>query len=616
MPRFARVVPESDLIQIDREFDFRIPAQLEPNIARGQRVTFNLGRSKKALSGFVIEILEDSPYATSDLISIVSETSVLTKDVLEFARKIADRQVVALGEILTNAIPEHMPRIEVKNQLDVGEKIPDVTFPNLTLSGELSKRSVVLCSPRNVNLGLEYFPEWALLPLQTAWKKLKLGQSSILIFPEKDDVKLVIKLAQQLGIDSWILDYTASKKSDRFVNFHKALSQQAGIVIGTRSVIYAPVRNLGLIALADDLDESLRDEGSPFTNARDLCLVRAGESVDLLFLANYRSIEMQRLVDLRYLTSIESLAAPIRFSFSEPGQRIDGASFTLLREQLELGPMLVLVPRKGHSLSAFCKSCREKVRCKACAGAVWQASRGIFECRLCGARAVGCHNCPSSSFDLGRAGSERTVAELGKAFPNTLITEVTAEKPIGRLRSKNHIVVATPGSIPAGLNNFAGLLILDSDIWLARETLRSEELAIRDWTDALALLNPSGRAVAAGMPAEIGKVLALGKHIAWAKETLDELRGLQLPPTLRTVTFEGAPEIVEEAVSLLLEIGAVTIRFHQDQGSAKALMKFPYKIGPQVSSNLRQIAIKAAPRVTKSGNRRGLRVVIDDHGAL
>lgn len=616
MPGFAKVVPESDLIQIDREFDFRVPSHLEPKIAVGQRVSFNLGRSKKAITGFVVELMDSSSYATSELLSIVSEVSVLTPEIYRFARAIADRQVVAIGEILNHAVPEHMPKVEIPNPIYAAEQIPSVDFPQIKLSGEISERTALLCSPRPVLIAEGLAPEWAIHALHQAHKKLIEGKSSIIIAPERDDVKVLAGLATRIGISQWVTNYTSSKKSEKFKFFHQILGSSQTIVIGTRSAVYAPASNLGLIAVIDDLDDSLRDEGSPFTHVRDLALIRAGEETSLLLIANYRSVEAQRLVDIGYLNNVESLSAPIRFSFSAPGQRIDAASFSLLKEQLSNGPLLVLVPRKGHSLAAFCKTCGERVRCKTCAGAVWQAKKESFECRLCGSPALTCHNCKSPEFQLGRAGSSRTVAELGKAFPNTIITEVTSDKPLGKLKANNQIVVATPGAIPASVNSFAGVLILDCDIWLSRESLRSEELAIRDWTDALAALHPNGRAVAAGMPEKIGKTLALGQYVAWAQENLSELRLLQLPPVVRTVSFEGSREVVEGAVSELLALGAATIRFNENQDSAIALMKFPYKIGPRVADALRQVSLKAAPRATNSGNRRGLRVVMDDGRAL
>ena len=616
MPRFAKVVPESDLIQIDREFDFRVPSELESKIALGQRVAFNLGRSKKAITGFVVELMDSSNYATSDLLSIVSEDSVLTQEIYGFTRAIADRQVVALGEILNHAVPEHMPKVEIPSHLEVSDPIPVVPAPQIKLSGDFSKRTALLCSPRPIATAAGLAPEWAISALNQAHKKLVEGRSSIIIAPERDDVKVLAELATRIGISKWVIDYTPGKKSDKFKAFYQILRSSKSIVIGTRSAVYAPASNLGLVALIDDLDDSLRDEGSPFTHARDLALIRAGEDIDLLLIANYRSVEVQRLVDIGYLKSVESLSPPIRFSFSAPGQRIDAASFSLLREQLSNGPLLVLVPRKGHSLAAFCKNCGERIRCRACAGAVWQAEKEYFECRLCGSPALTCHTCKSSEFRLGRAGSSRTVAELGKAFPNTVITEVTSEKPLGKLKANNQILVATPGAIPASVNSFSGVLILDCDIWLSRESLRSEELAIRDWTDALAALDPNGRAVAAGMPEKIGKTLALGQYVAWAQESLSELRPLQLPPAVRTVSFEGSREVVEAAVSELLGLGSTTIRFTESEGSALALMKFPYKIGGQVGDALRQISVKAAPRVTNAGNRRGLRVVMDDSRAL
>lgn len=81
MPRFAQVVAKSNLIQLDRVFDFVIPEQLQDAIAIGQQVSFPFGRSKKLQTGFVTNITDKSDYATSELESILHPASVLTPEI-------------------------------------------------------------------------------------------------------------------------------------------------------------------------------------------------------------------------------------------------------------------------------------------------------------------------------------------------------------------------------------------------------------------------------------------------------------------------------------------------------------------------------------------------------
>ncbi|NCW29781.1 MAG: hypothetical protein EBV98_05375, partial [Actinobacteria bacterium] len=123
------------------------------------------------------------------------------------------------------------------------------------------------------------------------------------------------------------------KRSERFKVFHSLLGATS-VVVGTRSAIYAPVANLGLICMADDLDDSWREQGSPNTHVRELALMRAGDKVSLLFAAPYRSLEVQRLVDIGYLAEHPKDSAPPRISFTEPGLRLDSASFEMAKESI------------------------------------------------------------------------------------------------------------------------------------------------------------------------------------------------------------------------------------------------------------------------------------------
>lgn len=100
MAKAVRVAVESPLMQLDREFDFLVPKNLESVICFGQRVSFRFGRSKTPQTGFVTELLESSKFATSPIDAVVAQDPVLTMQMLNFSRTVANRQCVALGEIL------------------------------------------------------------------------------------------------------------------------------------------------------------------------------------------------------------------------------------------------------------------------------------------------------------------------------------------------------------------------------------------------------------------------------------------------------------------------------------------------------------------------------------
>ena len=612
MSRFASVLAKSPLIQLDRAFDYLIPEAMGKQIAIGQEVIFPLGRSKKTQVGYVFGLSDTSEYATAAITSIQDASEVLSRQLFDFLRAVADRQCVALGELLALAIPDHMSTVQRLPAIQPRALEVDILVPKL--DSALGSRAAVLTSARQLEVAGTLFPDWSLLIIANALGVYSKGKSSIIVVPERSDIDIISDLAQRLGIDDqFVFLKPSQKKSSRYQLFHQIKESQQLIVVGTRSAIFAPVTNLGFIAVHDDSDDSLRDQGSPFTNTRDLALIRAKDDVGLLFTAPYRSVELQRLISIGYLSDHKVLEAPLRISYSEPGLRMDESGFKIVRENLERGPVLVLLPRKGDSASVYCAGCGDKLTCS-CGGHFWQPDSTNTKCRLCNKHFVACSSCGSRNQKKGRTGSNRTVAELGKTFPNTAISEATGEKKPTGLKSKNQIVVATPGSAPRVPKGYSAVLILDSDVWLSRQTLNAQQIAIRDWMEAIELMAPTGRAAFAGLPSDLGNALSLGQLIPMAKAALEEVRELGLPPALRICSLQALPETLELAVSAAKSRGAVVLWLDEKTGSA--LIKFSYNQGPAIAKELRVVAIGATARTQGGTKRRGLRVVMDDPQAL
>lgn len=612
MPRFAQVVAKSNLIQLDREFDFVIPERMQNQIKIGQQVTFPFGRAKKLQTGFVVGLTDKSEYATSELFEIQHPIPVLSPELLFFCRQVADRQCIALGEILNTAIPDHMARTAIPEIAP--QQPPSVLDPIVPVAPELGRRSSVLSSGRSIALSDQLLPDWALLTMIEASKKLALQKSVIVIAPEQADLDNLRACARATGLEEYLVEFSPGlKRSERFKAFHACNNQEFSLVIGTRSAIYAPAHNLGLVVLYDDLDESLREQGSPFTHARELALMRAGNDVDLLFISPYRSVEIQRLIELGYLSDHDTVLPAPRISFTEPGARLDESGYKLIRERLEIGPVLILLPRKGSSAALYCASCGERLRCN-CGGMIWEPGENRAVCRICNKPHIKCQKCKAVGIRRGRTGSTRTVAELGKVFPQVAIAEATAEKRPSGLKPRRQIVVATPSSAPAVPGGYAGVLILDADIWLARQSLSAEAFAFRDWMGAVELCSQDGRVVLAGVDRELGQAFAMQQHRQLAKTQLAELRGLGLPPATRIATVETEPEHLESVLEIAKQHRAKLLRVDAETGSV--LMSFGYQQGPELAKSLRSFALTVSARVQGTRKRRGVRIVMDDPNAL
>lgn len=614
MANYARVVVESDLLQLDREFDFLVPKNLADTVQVGQRVRFQLGRTKKLASGFIASLPTESSFATSELVEIVDSEPVVTQEIFRLARQVANRQAVALGEILQQSVVEHMPRIPKPVYEPV--QVAVVEVPNLPGITSMPSRSAVLTSARSLTHEDMRYPDWCWLFLRAAVEAIEAGKSALLIVPERDQINQLAALLSSMGLQNLISTWLpGEKKSDRFTNFHRALIQDKSIVIGSRSAIYAPVRNLGVIALFDDGDDSLREQGSPYTHAREIALMRATDDVKLLFAANYRSLEIQRLVEIGYLKDMEMKLPPARISYSPPAQRLDAASFKLMREALEVGPVLVLIPRKGNSATVYCAGCAQRLVCNNCKGPIWENEKGEYRCRVCQGISHSCAACGSNKLRRGRTGSTRTAAEFGKAFPGITISEFTSDTKPTAIKKAKHLILATPGSAPRVQQGYAALLILDSDVWLAMPQLRSEQTAVRDWMEAIELLSDTGRAHIAGVDQDLGQALSLGQHRALAASAFREVNSLSLPPAARIATLEGTQDTITQALDVANRAGATVLRSNLSD-SASALIRFSYSQGAGVSASLKALALKTNARLVGANKRRGLKIVMDDPSAL
>jgi primosomal protein N' (replication factor Y) len=343
-------------------------------------------------------------------------------------------------------------------------------------------------------------------------------------------------------------------------------------VVGSRSAAFAPVRDLGLVVVWDDGDDLQAEPRAPYPHTREVLLERAAiEDTAALIGGFARSVEADQLVRSGWARPItmprpalreRALVAvaggsehALRRDPHAAAARVPREAHDAIRWGIERGPVLVQTPRAGYVLRLACDRCRTPARCAACAGPLQLTGPTTPpRCRWCATEAPGwtCGECGGHGLRAPVIGDARTADELGRAFaPVPVLTSsrgrIRATVPDGR-----RIVVATPGAEPVADGGYAVVVLLDTWLLLARDSMRAAEEALRRWSNAVGLLRPGGRALAVGAPeAPALQALVRWDQPGFATREADERREARLPPATRVATVTGDPGALDDALTLL-----------------------------------------------------------------
>jgi primosomal protein N' (replication factor Y) (superfamily II helicase) len=278
------------------------------------------------------------------------------------------------------------------------------------------------------------------------------GRSAILLVPE---IGLTPAMAAQLhGTfgDNVALLHSALTPDERAEQWYRIRRGEARIVVGTRSAIFAPAENLGLIIVDEEHDLSYKQEEIPRYHARDVAVMRAkivGATVVLgsatpsleswrnAEAGKYALIEMKERVNHRPLPVVDLV--DMRLEFQETGQESIFSRVLLERAKAAIDrgeQAIILLNRRGYSFAVLCRACGEKMQCENCAIALTHHKPIIpgetvaspagqrLKCHYCGYVKTVPKRCPKCEsehlFYLG-AGSQQGEERLQELFPHARI---------------------------------------------------------------------------------------------------------------------------------------------------------------------------------------------------
>ncbi|MET0967537.1 MAG: primosome assembly protein PriA, partial [Nakamurella sp.] len=442
--------------------------------------------------------------------------------------------------------------------------------------------------------------------------------------------------------------------AERYRRFLAVSRGSVRIVAGTRAAVFAPVAELGLVAVFDDGDDLLAEPRAPYPHAREVLMLRsAARSCALLVGGFARTAEAQLLVESGWARTIGAQRTAVRAAAprieaagddystgsdsAAAKARLSPAAFAAARAALQAGaPVLIQVPRRGYVPVVACFRCRKRAQCRHCHGPLALSGPGgtLLGCRWCG-QPEAHFRCAACGFDQLRAvsvGAGRTAEELGRAFPGVPVINSSGPKVRSAVPAEPALVIATPGGEPVASGGFGVALLLDGYAMLGRPDLRAGEETLRRWMAAAALVRPAsaGGRVVVGAEASLAVVQALIRWdpVGHASAELAGRRELGFPPAAAMASIEGDEPIVLAALDRLdlppdgEVLGPVALddidnggqqtqkqapAQDEDEVQLRALVRVPQAGRKALSAALRAVAAGRSAR--KEGG--GLRIRVD-----
>jgi primosomal protein N' (replication factor Y) (superfamily II helicase) len=587
----ARIAVDISLAHLDRPFDYLVPASLDEAAGPGCRVRVRF--AGQLVDGYLLERAQTSEHQgkLARLERVISPEPVLTPEIFDLARVVADRYAGTLADVLRLAIP---PRHAAAERDAPPADTPRGPLPKRPEPGSWARYPAGAAFLAGLAEGRPVRAAWSALPgpqwpaeiAIAAATTAAAGRGVVIVVPDARDLERVDAALTSVGQDHVCLsaDLGPAERYRRWLAVRRGLVQ---VVAGTRAAMFAPVAELGLVVLWDDGDDLHSEPRAPYPNAREVLALRAHRAGAAALIGGFaRTAELTQLVEggwARPLTgrpeALRQAAPRVRAAPDEAELARDAAAMTARLPSLALrtarqaltgeahqspasaartglaqGPVLVQVPRRGYLAAIACGRCRAQARCATCGGPLEiGGSHETPGCRWCGALAVDwtCAHCGSGQLRALVTGAARTAEELGRAFPGVPVRTSGGPHVLATVPAEPALVIATPGAEPVAHGGYAAALLLDGWALLGRPSLRAAEEALRRWLNAAALVRPAGPVVVLAEPTMPAvQALIRWDPVTFSERELAERAELGFPPAMRMASVTGTPEAVAEFVGM------------------------------------------------------------------
>ena len=491
------------------------------------------------------------------------------------------------------------------------------------------------------------------------------GRQAVLLVPE------IALTPQLLGLlVAWFGDQVAVLHSslpatERYDQWKRIRNQQANVVVGTRSAVFAPCPNLGLMILDEEQEHSYKSENSPRYNAKEVALWRglkekalvvmgsATPSVETMYQAKIGTYQLytlptryggRKLPQVEIVDMKEQIKLGNDSSLSYPLQDAMGQTF-------QEGKQTVLfLNRRGNSRAVVCVDCGEAPECPRCSARLtYHSANERLMCHYCGYSQIAPNRCPKCGGPTKRVGTgtQKVQQAIQAIFPDMTVDRMDAdtvsatnthETILEHFQKENVSVLLGTQMVAKGLNlpNVTLVGVLDGDLGLYSDSFRAHENTFNMLTQ---VVGRAGRGDTPGQAMiqtlvpqhEVLRLAAAQDYDSFYELELSMRRTLGYPPfaDMVLITFTGPEEArvlhgaakFRDSLSALLKEPAYDAKDSTVLGPApcpvpKINYNFRYRLTLkcQLNSQIRQLLGHLLRQFSQDRENRNVNAFIDING--
>ena len=268
---------------------------------------------------------------------------------------------------------------------------------------------------------------------------IKDGKTAIMLVPEISlTPQIVSRFIARFGAMVAIL-HSGLSDGERFDEYRKIRGEEVKIVVGARSAIFAPLKNIGVIIMDEEHSSTYKQDNHPRYHARDVALLRSKyHKCPVLLGSATPSLEsmaraFNKVYELLVLKERAGKSSLPKVSIVDMKEEIKKNNFVIssvldakIRERLSRREQIILfLNRRGYSSVIMCGECGEAIKCSNCdITLTYHKSSDMLRCHYCGLAIKRFHRCPKCNADALKSfglGTEKLEEELGKRYQTNIV---------------------------------------------------------------------------------------------------------------------------------------------------------------------------------------------------